>query len=132
MKFCKIVLLNVLLIMFSCSNISINEKKDLSNLNKDIYSPDKSLKLTLNCTDGFITYSLTKNKKLIIDKSILGLQSDKFDFSDDLVILDYEINKNNDDECNVLGDFDNAGNECLCLRNRLHRHILLRESCIKN
>ena len=44
-------------------------------------SPNKSFNLEIYNNNGQISYSLLKNQKLIIEKSLLGMKTNKFDFS---------------------------------------------------
>ena len=68
MKIFKIALLMSLLILSSCSvNININKENTFS---KEISSPDGSLKMKIVCENGFVKYSLKKNRKTIIKNSI--------------------------------------------------------------
>ena len=53
-----------------------------SNIIAKSSSPDKSLKLELFYENNEVYYSLYKNNKPIIDKSKLGLMTDKFNFTD--------------------------------------------------
>ena len=58
-----------------------------SNIIAKSSSPDKSLKLELFYENNGVYYSLYKNNKPIIDKSKLGLMTDKFNFADNMQVL---------------------------------------------
>ncbi len=58
-----------------------------SNIIAKSSSPDKSLKLELFYENNGVYYSLYKNNKPIIDKSKLGLMTDKFNFADNIQVL---------------------------------------------
>ena len=80
------LLLTFSLFLFSCLETNI--------VNTSV-SPDKSLKLEIYYENNSIYYLLYKNNKPIIDKSILGLETDKFEFSNNIQILDvYKTSKN--------------------------------------
>ncbi len=57
-----------------------------SNIIAKSSSPDKSLKLELFYENNEVYYSLYKNNKPIIDKSKLGLMTDKFNFADNMQV----------------------------------------------
>jgi len=57
-----------------------------SNIIAKSSSPDKSLKLELFYENNGVYYSLYKNNKPIIDKSKLGLMTDKFNFADNMQV----------------------------------------------
>ena len=57
-----------------------------SNIIAKSSSPDKSLKLELFYENNEVYYSLYKNNKPIIDKSKLGLMTDKFNFADNIQV----------------------------------------------
>ena len=58
-----------------------------SNIIAKSSSPDKSLNLELFYENNGVYYSLYKNNKPIIDKSKLGLMTDKFNFADNMQVL---------------------------------------------
>ena len=57
-------------------------------------SPNKSFNLEIYNNNGQISYSLLKNQKLIIEKSLLGMKTNKFDFSEYLSIDNVNIRYN--------------------------------------
>ena len=67
-------------------------------------SPDKSLKLELHLENNALYYSLYKNNKLIIDKSMLGIKADKFDFSNSIYIVDISNHSSNTTWSQVWGE----------------------------
>ena len=67
-------------------------------------SPDKSLKLELHLENNALYYSLYKNNKLIIDKSMLGIKADKFDFSNSIYIVDISNHSSNTSWSQVWGE----------------------------
>jgi len=75
----------------------------VTNKNK-IKSPDNSIIADIELENGILSYTLFKNKKVIIDKSVLGLKTDKFDFFDNLVITDASFSKSNSEWEQVWGE----------------------------
>ena len=75
-----------------------------SNIIAKSSSPDKSLKLELFYENNGVYYSLYKNNKPIIDKSKLGLISDKFNFSDNMQILNVSQSNKNEKWNQVWGE----------------------------
>ena len=67
-------------------------------------SPDGSLVLTVENTNGMLTYSLSKNEKIIIENSRLGIKADKFDLSDDLEAVSWESNDHKGKWTQVWGE----------------------------
>ena len=57
-------------------------------------SPNKSFNLEIYNNNGQISYSLLKNQKLIIEKSLLGMKTNKFNFSEYLSIDNVNIRYN--------------------------------------
>ena len=102
MKNFKIALLMSLLMLCSCSiNVNINKGNDFS---KEISSPDGTLKMNIACKNGVIKYSLKKNNKTIIEDSALGLETDKFSFSNDMVVNDSNTSNNDSNWTQVWGE----------------------------
>ena len=67
-------------------------------------SPDKSLKLEIYSENNSIYYSLYKNNKPIIDKSMLGLKTDKFEFSNNIQVLGISKTNKNENWTQVWGE----------------------------
>ena len=67
-------------------------------------SPDKSLKLDIYFEDNSVYYSLYKNNKPIIDKSMLGLKTDKFEFSNNIQVLGVSKSSKNEDWTQIWGE----------------------------
>ena len=78
----KIVLLMSLILI----GISLGNKVD------QITSPDKSLVLNVTEDNGSLYYSIYKNDKKVIDNSKLGIVSDKFEFSNNMIIENSSTN----------------------------------------
>ena len=57
-----------------------------------VSSPDGSLSCEIGDNNGMITYSVSKNNKMIIDASTLGLKTDQFDLVDNIKIISSEKN----------------------------------------
>ena len=57
-----------------------------------VSSPDGSLSCEIGHNNGMITYSVSKNNKMIIDASTLGLKTDQFDLVDNIKIISSEKN----------------------------------------
>ena len=89
------LLLTFSLFLFSCLETSI--------INTSV-SPDKSLKLEIHSENNSIYYSLYKNNKPIIDKSMLGLKTDKFEFSNNIQVLGISKSSKNEDWTQVWGE----------------------------
>ena len=89
------LLLTFSLFLFSCLETSI--------INTSV-SPDKSLKLEIHSENNSIYYSLYKNNKPIIDKSMLGLKTDKFEFSNNIQVLGISKSSKNQDWTQVWGE----------------------------
>ena len=89
------LLLVVSLFLFSCLETGIISTS---------VSPDKSLKLEIHSENNSIYYSLYKNNKPIIDKSMLGLKADKFEFSNNLQVLGISKSSKNEDWIQVWGE----------------------------
>ena len=83
------------LFLFSCL--------ETSTINTTV-SPDKSLKLEIYLENNSIYYSLYKNNKPIIDKSMLGLETDKFEFSNNIQVLGISKTSKNEDWTQVWGE----------------------------
>jgi alpha-glucosidase len=65
---------------YSCNN------GNLTTQAIELASPDKSLVLTLQLTNGEITYTLLKDEKAILKDSKLGMKTDQFEFLNNLTI----------------------------------------------
>ena len=89
------LLLVLSLFLFSCLETGIISTS---------VSPDKSLKLEIHSENNSIYYSLYKNNKPIIDKSMLGLKTDKFEFSNNIQILGLSKSSKNEDWTQVWGE----------------------------
>ena len=89
------LLLVLSLFLFSCLETGIISTS---------VSPDKSLKLEIHSENNSIYYSLYKNNKPIIDKSMLGLKADKFEFSNNLQVLGISKSSKNEDWIQVWGE----------------------------
>ena len=90
----KIILLNIILFFVGCSSLKSSK----------IYSPDGSLVVEVKSDNGIISYSVFKNSKSIIENSKLGIISDEFEFSDDLVIKNIKRNYVRDVWSQVWGE----------------------------
>jgi hypothetical protein len=93
----KIILIPILflgLFFFSCGDKNFNQLR----------SPDTSLVLDISLDNGILSYSLKKDSKDIIDKSILGMKTDKFEFFDNLIIKDKQFSSSNSDWTQVWGE----------------------------
>ena len=66
----------------------------VKNFNQ-LRSPDTSLVLDISLDNGILSYSLKKDSKNIIDKSVLGMKTDKFEFFDNLIIKDKQFSSSN-------------------------------------
>jgi len=99
------------LLFFTCSNTNFIGNIVNNFIKKEISSPDNALTLSINSKSGKILYSLSKNNKLIIEESALGMITDKFEFSDNLSIHKMQISNNNQPWTQVWGEqkviFDN-------------------------
>ena len=76
----------------------------LFSSSNQISSPDKTIKLNIGSNDGKISYSISKNNKTIIDNSILGIETDKFIFSENLSVNSISHNYHNEDWTQVWGE----------------------------
>ena len=74
------------------------------NTPNKVNSPDKSLKLKVHYDDGKISYSVLKNNKSIINQSMLGIEADKFVFSDNLLFKGIEHRYHNENWTQVWGE----------------------------
>jgi len=83
------------LFLFSCL--------ETNTINTSV-SPDKSLKLEIYSENNSIYYSLYKNNKPIIDKSMLGLKTDKFEFSNNIQVLGISKTNKNENWTQVWGE----------------------------
>ena len=102
MKNFKIALLMSLLMLCSCAiNVNINKGNGFS---KEISSPDGTLKMNIKCKDGVIKYSLKKNSKTIIEDSVLGLETDKFSFTNDMEVKNSNTSNNDSNWTQVWGE----------------------------
>lgn len=93
----KIILIPILflgLFFSSCGDKNFNQLR----------SPDTSLVLDISLDNGILSYSLKKDSKDIIDKSILGMKTDKFEFFDNLIIKDKQFSSSNSDWTQVWGE----------------------------
>ena len=72
----------IILVVSSCTNDNGNT----------ISSPDRSLSLDIRSQDGMISYSLSKNNKVIIESSALGMKTDQFELFDNLTIATTDKN----------------------------------------
>ena len=90
----KIILLNIILFFVGCSSFKSSK----------VHSPDGSLVVEVKSDNGIISYSVFKNSKSIIENSKLGIISDKFEFSDDLVIKNIKRNYVRDVWSQVWGE----------------------------
>ena len=77
--------------------------QESSNLNT-IKSPDGSIVLNVEIDKGKIYYSVSKNNKIIIDKSQLGIIADKFDLSENLSLKKVQRNSHTDSWTQVWGE----------------------------
>ena len=77
---CSFFLIN--LVVSSCTNDNRNT----------ISSPDRSLSLDIRSQDGMISYSLSKNNKVFIESSALGMKTDQFELFDNLTIATTDKN----------------------------------------
>ena len=69
-----------------------------------ISSPDKKIKVSINSNDGKISYSVSKNNKIIIDDSVLGIITDQFNFSNNLSLKSISHTYYNEDWTQVWGE----------------------------
>tara|TARA_B100001142_G_scaffold87782_2_gene89535 strand:+ start:8998 stop:11112 length:2115 start_codon:yes stop_codon:yes gene_type:complete len=76
----------------------------LFSSSNQISSPDKKIKVNINSNDGRISYSVLKNNKIIIDDSILGIETDQFNFSNNLSIKGISHSYYNEDWSQVWGE----------------------------
>ena len=97
----KIVLLMSLILI----GISLGNKVD------QITSPDKSLVLNVTEDNGSLYYSIYKNDKKVIDNSKLGIVSDKFEFSNNMIIENSSTNYEKSAWTQVWGEQKNIVNE---------------------
>ena len=97
----KIVLLMSLILI----GISLGNKVD------QITSPDKSLVLNVTEDNGSLYYSIYKNDKKVIDNSKLGIISDKFEFSNNMIIENSSTNYEKSVWTQVWGEQKNIVNE---------------------
>ena len=90
----KLILLPILaLYLSSCSSDKLT-----------ISSPDNSLSVSISSQNGNIFYSVFKNNIEIIEKSKLGIISDKFDLSDNLNLGKVTYGSNNSSWSQVWGE----------------------------
>ena len=75
----------------------------VKNFNQ-LRSPDTSLVLDISLDNGILSYSLKKDRKNIIDKSVLGMKTDKFEFFDNLIIKDKQFSSSNSNWSQVWGE----------------------------
>ena len=75
----------------------------VKNFNQ-LRSPDTSLVLDISLDNGILSYSLKKDNKNIIDKSVLGMKTDKFEFFDNLIIKDKQFSSSNSNWSQVWGE----------------------------
>jgi alpha-glucosidase len=75
----------------------------VKNFNQ-LRSPDTSLVLDISLDNGILLYSLKKDNKNIIDKSVLGMKTDKFEFFDNLIIKDKQFSSSNSNWSQVWGE----------------------------
>ena len=95
----KTVYFTFLMFLLICSCVDDNSgKSDI------LISPDKSLTLEINSNNGQISYSLLKNRILIIQNSKLGIITDRFEFSDNLSILQKKTNSQTKSWTQVWGE----------------------------
>jgi len=69
-----------------------------------ITSPDGSITLDVRDNDGMVTYSVSKNGKIIIESSTLGMKTDRFDFVDNITIVSNESKEHKDTWSQVWGE----------------------------
>ena len=67
-------------------------------------SHDGSLVLTVENINGMLTYSLSKNEKVIIENSRLGIKADKFDLSDGLKAITWDSKEHEGKWTQVWGE----------------------------
>ena len=81
-------------------NFNIFHVKNFNQLR----SPDTSLVLDISLDNGILSYSLKKDNKNIIDKSVLGMKTDKFEFFDNLIIKNKQYSSSNSNWSQVWGE----------------------------
>ena len=76
----KIILSILAIYIFSCSSENLNAPFEIT-------SPNNSLRSVISMDEGVPYYSLAFNGTLIVDKSRLGINTDKFLLSDQLKVI---------------------------------------------
>tara|TARA_B100000900_G_scaffold72404_2_gene57651 strand:- start:1823 stop:3952 length:2130 start_codon:yes stop_codon:yes gene_type:complete len=90
--------------LFSVFLITLFYFTGCSSTGTSVKSPDNTLSLNVVSEGGHIFYSVSKNKTEIIEKSKLGIISDKFNLSEGLKIANISYNNKNEEWTQVWGE----------------------------